>query len=165
MDGLDAKILPVFWLLEGESMPTLATTCDLTYFNVMNDTTTTMTSSDSRDARGQFKLGHTGMGGRPVGARSKLTTQFLDDLRETWATHGKTALERCAVEEPAQFVRVVAGLLPRQLEADVSLFADAASFAEAFELAVATIGGDADAAMKRLRKSNPRLIEATLIDE
>jgi len=122
-------------------------------------------NSPGRNRRGQFVLGHIGLGGRPRGARNVLTTAFLEDLREAWATHGKSALQRCAVEDPVQFVRVVASILPRQLEADVNLFADAANFAEAFELAVATIGGDGERALARLRKSNPSLIEATVVDE
>jgi hypothetical protein len=80
-----------------------------------------------RNAKGQFQPGHIGIGGRTVGARSKLTTEFLDDLRETWKTHGKQALERCAVEEPAQFCALVARLLPARDELDVNIFAEMTS--------------------------------------
>src|SRR5215470_14146362 len=85
----------------------------------MSDNVINAISSTERDARGQFKVGHTGMGGRPRGARSKLTTQFLDDLQTTWELYGKSALERCAIEEPAQFARIVAGLLPREAHVNV----------------------------------------------
>jgi hypothetical protein len=113
----------------------------------MSDDITTVSSKvDGRDPRsGQFLPGHTGMGGRPRGARSKLTTQFLDDLHTTWETHGKTALERCAIEEPAQFVRVVAGLLPREANLNVeqqTIFADISDYSQAFAMAVGIIACD-----------------------
>jgi hypothetical protein len=75
-----------------------------------------------RDNRtGQFKVGHTGIGGRPVGARSKLTTQFLDDLAASWEAEGAEALVRCAREDPTGYVRVIAGLLPREALLAVSV--------------------------------------------
>jgi len=117
-------------------------------------------ASSARDpASGRFLTGNSG-GGRKVGSRNLLTTQFLDDLRDTWQTFGKQALERCATEEPAQFVRIVANLLPKQIEADVSLFSDVRSFAEAFDLALDTVNGNADDVLRRLRKKAPRLIES-----
>jgi|SRR5262245_39714222 len=102
---------------------------------------------NGRDPRsGQFLPGHTGLGGRPRGSRNLLTTEFLDDLRATWATHGKSALDRCAIEEPAQFVRIVAGLLPREAQLDVnvehSIFSNVSGYAEAFSLAIGIIKGD-----------------------
>ena len=74
-----------------------------------------ITSNAGRDQRGRFIAGNTGNGGRPRGARSKLGEQFLLDLADTWNEHGVEALRRCAVEEPVQFVRVIAGLLPRDV--------------------------------------------------
>jgi len=93
---------------------------------------------------GRFLTGNIGGPGRRIGSRNLLTTQFLDDLRATWATHGKSALERCAIEEPAQFVRIVAGLLPREAHVNVehSVFADISSYAEAFSMAVGVLKGD-----------------------
>jgi len=100
----------------------------------------TTTSTTERDTAGRFVIGAKPGPGRPKGARSKLGEQFLEDLAATWQTHGKRALEQCAVSSPEQFCRIVAGLLPAKAELDVSLFADVENFAQAFELAAKTIG-------------------------
>jgi hypothetical protein len=70
---------------------------------------------------GRFQPGTTGGAGRPKGARHKLTTQFLDDLAESWAKEGASALARCAAEDPTGYVRVVANLLPKEALLAVSV--------------------------------------------
>ncbi len=93
----------------------------------------------ARRADGRFETGHKSISpGRPLGSRSKLTTAFLDDLRDTWAEHGKAALRACAVDEPAQFVRVVASLLPREL--DIAATIDVSEFASRFRRAQEMLG-------------------------
>jgi hypothetical protein len=78
-----------------------------------------------RNEKGQFLPGHIGIGGRKVGARSILTTRFLDDLAASWEREGASALARCAAEDPTGYVRVVANLLPKEallaVSADVSV--------------------------------------------
>jgi hypothetical protein len=122
-----------------------------------DDITVTSTSAAERDSRsGRFLTGNSG-GGRPKGSRNVLGEQFLDDLRETWATHGKTALARCASEEPTQFVRVIASLLPREAQLDVNIGVDIMDFAARFRAAVALLdGADPDAATMSYR--HPKLI-------
>jgi hypothetical protein len=80
----------------------------------------TAVAIEHRNAKGQFKVGHSGIGGRPKGARSKLGEQFLIDLAASWEKHGPQALERCAQEEPSQYLRVVASLMPKELDLSVS---------------------------------------------
>jgi hypothetical protein len=53
--------------------------------------------------------------GRPQGARNKLCTTFLRDMLEDWEQHGKAAIEIMRMERPGDYVRVVAGILPRAL--------------------------------------------------
>lgn len=79
--------------------------------------------------------------GRPRGARSKLGEAFLEDLRDAWLEHGAEALRRCARDEPAQFVRVVAGLMPKDI--NLNLSTDPAAFAATFKEAVELLGNQA----------------------
>ena len=66
----------------------------------------------SRD--GRFVNGGKPGPGRPVGARSKLTTQFLADVEASWRKHGAVVLDRVAQEEPAQFLRAICMLMPKE---------------------------------------------------
>jgi len=77
-----------------------------------------------------------------VGSRNRLGEQFIEDLRAVWHERGVEALRRCAEEEPAQFVRVVASLLPRQLDVSGSVDVDIAAedFLESFRAAVKAAG-------------------------
>ena len=54
--------------------------------------------------------------GRQAGTRNRLNARFLDDLREVWEQHGKAALLITAKEQPTQFAKIVASILPREIE-------------------------------------------------
>jgi hypothetical protein len=58
-----------------------------------------------------FQPGHSG---RPQGTRNKLQGDFLRDLSEAWARDGADALKIMIKEEPSNFVRVVASLMPKE---------------------------------------------------
>ena len=97
-----------------------------------------MSESFDRDkVTGRFLAGNSGNGGRPRGARSRLGEQFLQDLQTTWQEHGIAALRRCAVEEPSQYCRIVAGLLPKEavLDVDINVFHEVGSIVQAFRIA------------------------------
>ncbi len=65
----------------------------------------------------QFKPGTSGNpGGKPAGARNRITTAFLHALAEDFDKHGKKAIERTRAEDPGAYVKVCAGLLPKQVE-------------------------------------------------
>ena len=68
------------------------------------------------------------------------------------------AAERVIRDDPVQFMKVVAGVLPKELDAtlslDVNLFAECRSFAQAFRLARDHIGAD-----------EPLMIEAEATDD
>ena len=55
--------------------------------------------------------------GRPKGSRNKLSEDFFRDLCDAWQAFGKPALETMAMLYPAEFVRVVASLIPKEPEA------------------------------------------------
>ncbi len=95
---------------------------------------------------GQFLLGHNGIGGRPKGSRNKLGEAFLADLCAEWSKSGPDALKRLASEDPASFVRVVAQVLPKEIDAtlnvDFEAIAEARTFVEAYRMARDFIGAE-----------------------
>ncbi len=64
----------------------------------------------------QFKKGNGGGPGRPKGAKNKLAEIYLNDLHEVYLEGGKEALEQVKEEQPREFVKLVAQLLPKDLD-------------------------------------------------
>lgn len=54
--------------------------------------------------------------GRPKGSRNKLGEQFVQALQTDFETHGKQAIETVRAERPHEYLKVVASLLPKQVE-------------------------------------------------
>jgi hypothetical protein len=101
----------------------------------------------AKDRGGRFVNGGKPGPGRPVGSRSRLGEQFLLDRKTVWADSGEDALRRCAEEDPAGFVRVVASLMPRDLNVNIAV--DPAAFIEKFRNAVALLGNEPPVARPR----------------
>jgi hypothetical protein len=102
------------------------------------------TKDGGRDAKtGRFLSGNIG-GGRPKGSRNRLGEAFLSDLQAEWEKSGVEALRKVAETDPVSFVKVVASLLPREIDMtlDVDLLASAASFAQAYRFALEHIGAE-----------------------
>jgi hypothetical protein len=101
---------------------------------------------EGRDANtGRFVSGNNG-GGRPKGSRNKLTTEFIDDLRAEWQKSGPSALQRLAQDDPGAFVRVVAQILPKEIDANVNAGSDfdgMDSIAEILQKVANEVGTDA----------------------
>lgn len=55
--------------------------------------------------------------GRPKGARSKLGEAFLKGLLDDFTEHGIAAIIKVREDKPADYVKVVASILPKELEA------------------------------------------------
>ena len=58
--------------------------------------------------------------GRPKGARNRLTQRFFNDMLQDWEAHGAQAIADFRAERPHEYVKLVAGLLPRQLNVKVN---------------------------------------------
>lgn len=73
-----------------------------------------MDEQPERNQSGQFIVGHTGMGGRPKGARNKLGEAFIQALHDSFEQHGPETIEAVRVEKPDQYLKVIASLLPKE---------------------------------------------------
>ena len=63
-----------------------------------------------------FLPGRLKTGGRIKGSRNKISEAFLKDLAAEWEQSGPAALKVMVHEEPGNFVKVVAALLPKEFE-------------------------------------------------
>ena len=68
----------------------------------------------ARDVMGRFITGNIG-GGRPKGARNKLTDLFVSTVTEDFQQHGASALESLRLSDPASYLRLIASVVPRGL--------------------------------------------------
>ena len=65
----------------------------------------------------QFKPGNRG---RPKGSRNKLGEAFIEDLHAAWEKRGMAAIEATIKNQPAQFLKVIARVLPKDLNLNIS---------------------------------------------
>ena len=72
-----------------------------------------------------FKPGESGNPtGRPKGSRNKLGEAFLADMLADWENNGVGAIVRVREEKPDQYLKVVAGVLPKEMNLRVGEFDD-----------------------------------------
>lgn len=53
--------------------------------------------------------------GRPKGSRHKLGEAFIEAMHEDFQEHGKGVIEKVRVEKPDQYLKVIASILPKEL--------------------------------------------------
>jgi len=58
--------------------------------------------------------------GRPKGARSRLTTDFVQALAEDFDKHGKAAISTVREEDPGKYLDIVSKLVPRDVDVNVT---------------------------------------------
>ena len=64
-----------------------------------------------------FKAGESGNPtGRPKGSRTKLGEAFVQALHADFAEHGVAAIEKVRQDHPDQYLKIIASLLPKQVE-------------------------------------------------
>lgn len=67
----------------------------------------------------QFKPGNPG---RPKGSRNKLGEDFIAALHEDFQAHGKAAIVKVRAEKPDQYLKVIASIVPKDLNVNVNNF-------------------------------------------
>jgi hypothetical protein len=115
-----------------------------------------ITTNDRDQKNGRFLAGNSG-GGRKPGARNRLGEAFLEDLKNSWNECGAIALKRAAEEDPAAYCRIVAGLLPRDVNLNVAV--DVSEFASRFRTALEMLGNEPALPKPRRLLPNERVID------
>ena len=98
--------------------------------------------------------------GRKPGSRNKLTEDFMAAIAADFAEHGAAAIVRVRDEKPDVYLRVVAELMPRHAELDVTVdvFHTVNTTLEAYRLASELVGGDPAAGVRRLQRLAPQIV-------
>ena len=79
------------------------------------------TLPEHRGLRPPWKPGESGNpAGRPKGSRNKLSEEFVAEVYADWCEHGAAAIKTVRETRPDVYVKVVASLLPRQVQAEVT---------------------------------------------
>lgn len=69
-----------------------------------------------------FKPGQSGNpAGRPKGSRHKLGEDFLKALQADFAEHGTDAIAKVREQKPDQYLKVIASILPKEIEVGENL--------------------------------------------
>jgi len=94
-----------------------------------------------QDEKGRFLTGNSG-GGRPKGARNKLGEAFLQDILSDWQANGVAAIQRVRDERPHEYLKVVASILPKEVNVTVNEYDDLTDeeLAEQFAAVAAQLG-------------------------
>jgi hypothetical protein len=66
-----------------------------------------------------FQPGMPKTGGRAKGVKNRLSHAFLTALAEDFEQYGVEAITICRVERPNEYLRVIAHLMPKELEVTV----------------------------------------------
>lgn len=101
----------------------------------MTQMSKTKTRISAKSTRADYKVGYgkppvehqfkPGNPGRQVGARNKLGEDFLKALHEDFQEHGPDAIKAVRRDKPDAYIRVIAGLLPQNVNLNVNAYDEA----------------------------------------
>jgi len=110
----------------------------------------TKSKPEQDEKTGRFVAGNGG-GGRARGSRNLLGEAFLADLYEDWMKHGVATIEKVRAARPADYLKVVASILPKDLNVKVSPFESMTD--DELAAALAKYVGDAEPDQARAKPS------------
>lgn len=111
-----------------------------------------------------FKPGQSGNpAGRSKGSRNKLGEEFVKDILADWQEHGIETIKKVREDRPADYLKVVASILPKDINFRVGDLEDLSDDELAGELATiaAQLAGEGGGVVARIaaaigRESSPR---------
>lgn len=101
-----------------------------------------MPENTGRNQDGTFTKGVSGNpAGKPKGARHQLTENFVKALSDDFAEHGVAAIKAVRSEKPDQYLKVIASLVPKDVNLTVNNLDDLsdAELAERFQSLAETL--------------------------
>lgn len=106
---------------------------------------------NAADHLAEYRFGP-GNPGRPKGARNKLGEEFVKDMLADWQEHGKAAIEEVRKKRPSDYLKVVASILPKDINFRVGDLEDLTDDELAGELAAiaAQLAGESGGAFARI---------------
>ena len=79
--------------------------------------TRSMPDSTDKKQDTRFKPGQSGNpAGRPKGSRNRVGEKLLETLATDFDAHGKEVIEKVRADRPAEYLKIVASLVPKQME-------------------------------------------------
>ena len=103
-------------------------------------------------AEHQFKPGNPG---RVKGSRNKLGEAFVEALQNDFAEHGVSVIERVRADEPTQYLKVIASVIPKEVHhtvEDYDALSDEQLATEFSALAARLAQGDPDGGRGRAKR-------------
>ena len=76
-------------------------------------------SGEKRDEHGRFIIPPVSPG-RPKGSRNKLAEAFTQAMHDDFMEHGPKVIETVRVEKPDQYLKVIASLVPKDVNLNVN---------------------------------------------
>jgi hypothetical protein len=100
-------------------------------------------------------------------SRADLSVDFLGDVHELWREHGKTILARAAFAHPEKVAKIIADLMPKQMEIKSSAVQDLDDdrLHDLIGAISERLGRGAEAALGAAEgRSPPKIIDATAVE-